>query len=254
MKKTILVALAVILIAISVGVFFVVSNLDSIVKNIIEEQGSKTLDTSVRVASVSISLADATAELNGFRISNPDGFDTDYAMNFGRIAVGLDKASLTSDVIHITSIDVNDAHVMVEQKSTRINLKELLDNVESGSGSTDAGTSDQDTSGKRVVIDRFVMSNPKMDLVGFGDEDQTLDMGDVRINNIGDPSSGASVSDVAKQLLTPVLAEAIKKAARNALKEKVSGETDKLGNRVSKKLGKLFGKDSDDDDDNGDDD
>ena len=185
-------------------------------------------------------------------ISNPDGFDTDYAMHFGRIAVGLDKESLTSDVIHITKIDVNDAHVIAEQKIGRINLKELLGNVESGSGSSDAEASEDDSSGKRVVIDRFVMTNPKMDLVGFGDEDQSLDMGDVRINNIGDPSSGASVSDVAKQLLTPVLAEAIKKAARDALKKKVSGESDKLGERVSKKIGKLLGGDEDDDD--GDDD
>ncbi len=252
MKKTMLVALGVVLVAISVGVFFVVSNLDSIVKNIIEEQGSKTLGTSVRVASVSISLGDGTAELTGFSISNPDGFDTDYAMHFGRIAVGLDKKSLTSDVIHITNIDVNDAHVVAEQKGTRNNLKELLDNVESGSGTSDAEASKEDSSGKRVAIDHFVMTNPKMDVIGFGDEDRTLEMGDVRINNIGDPSSGASPSDIAKQLLTPVLAEAVKKAARDALMEKVSSESDKLGQRVSKKLGKLFGKNGDDDD--GDDD
>ena len=245
MGKKIAITFGVIFVLLIAGVLYVASNLDSIVKDVIEDQGSAALDTPVRVGSVSVALTDGAASISGLRIGNPDGFDSDYAVSLGSISASLDIASLNTDVIRITNVDVADAHIVAEQRGGRLNLKALLDGLPESSGTEEANEADE--SGKQVIIDRFTLTNPTLDLVGFGDYDTTIEMGDVRVNNIGSSTAGAEVADAAQQLLSPILAAAIERAARGALKEKLLGEDGEAEQLIKDKLGELLGRGRDED-------
>ena len=72
--KKILIGLLLILLLISAGAYFVLGNINSIVKNQIEKQGSGALQTQVQVSDVNIQLLDGLGEINGFSIANPEGF------------------------------------------------------------------------------------------------------------------------------------------------------------------------------------
>ena len=57
MAKKILIGVLVIVILIAGGIFYVASNLDGIVKDVVEEQGSKATGTQVTLGNVNVKLS-----------------------------------------------------------------------------------------------------------------------------------------------------------------------------------------------------
>ena len=233
MIKKIGIGIVILLLIVSIGVFYVVSNLDAIVKNVVESQGSSALGVPVTVAGVAIDLKAGRAELSGFEIANPDGFSSDYAMRYGRVVADLDLASLGTEVIKISRVEVNSVHIIAEQTAGKINLDQLLKNVSSSSDDTE---SDEEGADVNLIIEKFTLTQPKMDLIGFDEKDIEIEMGDVTVRNIGDPDSGAGAAEIAQQLFTPVLKKAAEEAAKTALKRKLLGEE----GEAAKKLGDLL--------------
>ena len=69
MNKIILSLFFIVMVAIAAGIYYVMTNLDSLVKDAIETHGSKVTQTAVRVDKVNIKLADGVAGLSGLSIS-----------------------------------------------------------------------------------------------------------------------------------------------------------------------------------------
>ena len=73
------VIVVVLLIAAGVGTWYLLSNLDSIVKAAVEKVGSDVTGTEVTLDNVEISLTSGKGSLLGFRMTNPSGFEADEA-------------------------------------------------------------------------------------------------------------------------------------------------------------------------------
>ena len=99
--------LAVIVIAV-VGFFvYVYSNLDSIVKDAVEEYGPQYTGVSVTLAKVELAPESGQGKLSGLIVGNPQGYQTDAAFKLGSISMNIDLGTITEDTIVIKSIVID---------------------------------------------------------------------------------------------------------------------------------------------------
>ncbi len=229
----------VLVIAIVGAVFYFTSNVDAIVENLIEEQGSAATGTAVRVAGVSIDLREATGSVTGLTVANPEGFGADPAIEFGALQLRLDAGSLFEMPIVVENIDVGEAVLRMEQSGGRNNLQVLLDNLR---GEPPAEPDAQDER-QRVVIERFALSDANASLsIADLDEQRTVDVPDIVLTDIGRKSGGATAAEVARQVLEPVIRRTLQASASEAVKERVR---DEISERAGDVLDRLRGEGGD---------
>ena len=94
MRPAIVIAvLAVIAIAVALGLRSGARRLDGVVAATVERYGGAVTGTDVKVGGVDLALASGRADFAGITIGNPEGYDTDYAVRVGHATVGLDIGS-----------------------------------------------------------------------------------------------------------------------------------------------------------------
>lgn len=215
------------------------SRLDGIVADLIEEHGSAATGTPVRVQGVGIRLNEASGNLSGLTVGNPDGFSGN-AIEMDDFRVTLDPASLASDAIVIPTVDVRGARIALTQLAERNNLNELRRNL-SRLGSSDAESVDDDT---RLIIDRFVLEDAtvSVDLPDF-EERREIALPRIVVTDIGRRSNGATGAEVAKQVLEPIIDRTLTTALRQSVRDRV---TDAIGEATDGVLDGIFGSDEDD--------
>jgi hypothetical protein len=112
--RIILIIVGVLVIGIAGAVYYVMTNLDSIVKGAIEKYGSEAAKTAVRVSSVSIRLTEGKGEISGLTVANPHGFSSPNVFRLGKISVKIDTRSVTSSPIVIDEIHISSPQVVYE--------------------------------------------------------------------------------------------------------------------------------------------
>ena len=208
------------------GFYYVLSNLNSIVASLIEEQGSIATQTPVRVSGVDVRLREASAALAGLSVGNPEGFPGS-AIELGEFSVAMDASSLTGDTIVINDIRVSGARLNVIQQGRNNNLQALLNNLSSGAAEEEAASEE---GGKKLIIDRFTLeaASASVSIPDRG-EMREVELPTIVVRDVGRKSAGATGAEAARQLLEPVIARAMSAAATQSLKDRASEE---IGNAV----------------------
>lgn len=218
--------------------YFLLSNLDDIVKRIVEDVGSQVTRTKVSLESVHIDLKTGTGKLSGLTIANPVGYDSAYALQLDTILVGIDLESLSGPVIVITEATVDGARLIAEQKGEKTNLTELLDKVEAASkrsGAKPAQPQEEDApSDVRLMLENFAFVNTSVTIITEKLGEKTLQLPDVQSGNIGDKETGLTPEQLANELLRSVIRQ-VKKATGDYLEELAK---DKLKDKLKEKLKK----------------
>jgi len=238
MKKGPKIALAVVLpllVIIASGVIYLGTQLDAIVAGLIEEHGSRATGTAVDVAGVRIRLRDASGEIDGLTVANPPGFSGEPAIALGHFAIRLDPSSLSSDTIRLENVTVDGARLHILQQGTANNLRTLLDNL--GSGSSAAGSVDDDGNAKKIIIEQFVLDDARA-LVSLPDrEDQReIDIPRIVLTDIGRAANGATAAAAARQILAPVLRQALRSGAAESLRDKAQDTLDDARDEAMQKV------------------
>jgi len=236
-SKIFLGLLVAIILVVGGGIFYLGSNLDSIVAQVIQDQGSAATGTAVRVEGVSIKLQDASASISGLSVANPAGFSDNPAIEFGSFSINLDSSTLTSDPIIIESITVNSLKLRVEQDGSNNNLRTIMDALPSSSAddSSQAGSD-----APKIIIKRFELNDASADVsIPQLGENRTVDIANIALTNIGQETNGATAAQLAQQILMPVMNAALSSAAVDGVKGKVE---DKISEQTNKLKGKLFEK------------
>jgi hypothetical protein len=232
-----LTVVAVIVIALAGGVYYLGTNLNGLVAGLIEEQGSKATQTPVRVSGVDIRLTDAAASLSGLSVGNPEGFGGN-AIELGDFSVSLDAGTLTSDTIVINDIRVDGARLNVLQKGRSNNLQALLNNLkalQSGDSSEPA------EGGKKIIIDRFTLAGASASVsIPELEEMREVELPTIVVRDIGRQSNGATGAQVARQILEPVVQRALSSAAAQSLKDRASETLGEAAGGLLEGLGKAL--------------
>jgi len=249
--KKLLIALGVLLLVIVGAVFYVGSNLDSIIKTAIETYGSKATQTQVTVADVKIDLQGGSGSISGLNVGNPKGFADPHIFKLGSISTKIDTASLTRNPIIIDQLVISAPQVFYEiDKSGASNLDALKRNLAASSPSTSSSSSADESAGgeeMKMVIRRLVVEGGQagMRIAALGDKQQSVGLPRIELTDIGKKSGGATALEVA-QLLSNTMLKNVKGAVMGAGVQKYLGKSvDELKQNLQKgavdKLGGAMG-------------
>jgi len=161
--KKILIVLA-ILVVLVVGavvalVAYGVSQIDTIAKEAIQRGGTYATQTDTTVETVNVGLTDGTFSMTGFKIANPQGFDTDHFLAMGGTSVKLETASIMSDTIEIPSVALNNIDVILDKGASPANYKQILNSLQRFESGEKPKTAPENKGGKKVVVDSLVLDN-----------------------------------------------------------------------------------------------
>jgi len=241
MKQTskVLLGLVIVLLLVVAGaVWFVYTNLDSLVADVIEREGSAATETDVTVGSVSIDLGAGSAGISRLAVANPEGFSAGAAIALGDFTIELDPLAVTADPLVIERIAVDGARLLVEQQGTRNNLRTILASLERRA----SAEPEPEAEGRKFVIKRFELANAGTTLrVPELGEERSFELPQVVLTDIGRATNGATAAAVAEQVLRPVIETALEQAAAgglgDALRDRLDGAKEKAGRELLDRLG-----------------
>lgn len=203
--------------------------IDKVVKVAVEQVGPEVTGTPVELSDVSLSLLDGNGSLQGLSIGNPEGFSSPTVFQLDDISISLDKESLLSDVVIIHSIDIVAPKVTYETGSNGSNIAALQENIErlTGSGSAES-TSTEST--RKVIIERLSVTQGNIEVVHplLGDKPMAVGLPDIVMTDIGAKSNGATVAEVAEQLLEALSENATVAVLRDSALDKLGIDLEEL--------------------------
>ncbi len=237
MSRTIRIAFGVILIVViatSLLLTLAVVNLDRLVERVIEQTGTQEAGVAVAVDRVHISLKEGSGTISGLTIGNPPGFKSGHAIKIGAATLVLNIESLTGDVIIVDSVVIDGAGINYEQTAAGSNLQTILDNLSSDDASTSSGSAEDSGDEIRVIVRRldFLGATASLQVPALK-QDRSVALPDIRLRDIGTDTGGASASELAEQILRPIIEKSLSAA--------VGASADKFLERGKKKaVEKLF--------------
>ena len=135
MKRALIIGSVVLVIVVAV-VFFLLANLGSIVKTVVEKVGSEATKAKVTLDKADVSVTSSKGTLRGLAVGNPAGFRTDSALKFAEISVDLDVSTVRSDVIVVREIVIGAPRITYEFAAGGSNIETLRKNVQAYAPST----------------------------------------------------------------------------------------------------------------------
>ena len=244
------IALLVILVLIGAGVFYLLSNLNSIVKTAIETYGSKATQASVHLDKVDLKLKEGEGTLEGLHVGNPAGFTTPEAFDLGAISIKLDTNSVTgSGPIVIREIAINGPTVVYEHTQSGSNLQTLQKNVTSYAGASKSAAPAQPASetpgGKerKVIIDELTIRDGQIAITDSMLPGATLQakLPAIHLQDIGKAKGGATPAEIADAVMGALTAAASQVASAEIQKQLTGLATEKAKGALGDKLKGLFG-------------
>lgn len=226
MKKVMLSLVALVVIAIIAGIFYVLTNLDAIVKAAIEKYGSQATQTAVQVDSVRIKLGEGDGTIFGLTVANPKGFELRHAISLGETGLGIELKSIREEPYVINHITVREPRVFFEVNADKkTNLNELKNNLMAGQPSAKQDKpADKTSTEPKLIIRRITFEQGRVDAkVTPLDKDYELKLPNINMTNLGG-SQGATPTELTREILQRLM-----EAAKEAIREKgIDAELDKL--------------------------
>ncbi len=236
MKKVILGFSLVIVIALAVAVYYLLTNLDAIVKAAIEKHGSAATQTAVRVDRVKIILQDGSGTLQGLTVASPKGFAAPNAFSLGQIKTAINLSSLKEEPYIIDEITVRAPQVFLEiNNDKKNNLNELKKKLSVGKP-TDQPEREADQTadaGPRLIIKRILFTDGNLNalVVPLKNKEYQLKLPTITMNNLGG-SKGATSTELATEIIDRLI-----DAAKKELKKSQFGqELERLKGEAKAKL------------------
>ncbi|WP_020675032.1 hypothetical protein [Geopsychrobacter electrodiphilus] len=252
MKKIVLGAVLVLLVSVGVGVYFLLSNLDGIVKSAIETYGSQATQTAVRVDRVKIGLKTGSGAITGLTVGNPQGFKSPEVFFLGEISTQIDLKSLSGDLLVIDHIRVIAPEVFFElNQAGKTNLDQLKQNLAS---STSASSSASKKSGPepKIRIRELLFTDGHIHVkVVPLNKDYDVALPTISMKDLGG-QNGATPTQIADQVVKLLTDQALaevkkqgidqyKKQLEGKVNKRIDAETQKIEQKINDKVGKDVG-------------
>jgi hypothetical protein len=207
MKKLVKWGVLVLVVLVVGAVAIIYFKLNSIVKYVIETQGTEQMKLKTELDSASIGLFAGDVGLDDLKIANPPGFTAPHLFTLDGVDVNAPIQQLRGNPKRIASIVINKPKLVVERSSdNKFNFKAAIDQMPQ---------SEEPTTMKLIIDeltikDAVVVVRPGLNIPGLASE-ITVPIPTVVMKNIGnadDAQNGVAMRDVAQQVLTVLVANA----------------------------------------------
>ena len=209
--KKIVIGLAVLVVLVAGVAFFLLSNLDTLVKSAIVDVGAKLTGTKVSVSSVRIGLSEGAGSIQDLEIANPDGFSSNPAIKLGGISVSLDRAGVMGNPIVIKEVVISAPSVRYELGDKGSNLDRLKQHMASPQASESAAKNQG--ASRKLVIDKLTITKGEVILAAPGLPAANATLGDIVLTNVGSGQGGVDEAQLGEQVLNALLQSAIHSAS-----------------------------------------
>jgi len=244
MKKILLSLTGLVIVTVIGGFLYLYFNLNSLIKEGVEEYAPQYTKTDVTLGGASVSFLSGEGGLSNLAIGNPKGYKSAEALSLGELGVAIDIDTVTDDVIVIHSIDVVAPAISYEYGGNAgSNLQQLVKNIQSSAKSAkDSGKTPAKETGKekKVIIDRLTIRDGRVSiLTPLSDEALLADLPTIEMTQIGRKTGGEHVSEVVKQVMKRVTNAASKVAnvSLDDLKANMKGKIkDKVQDAINDKV------------------
>jgi len=117
---------------VALGAFlYLYMNLNSLIKQGVEEYAPQYTQTNVTLGGASILFLSGSGSLSNLVVANPKGYKAAEALSLGALDIKLDIETINSDVIVINSIDIVAPEITYEPGGKAgSNLQQLAKNVQ----------------------------------------------------------------------------------------------------------------------------
>jgi hypothetical protein len=256
--KKVLVILAVLVLLIAGGVWYLLSGAGNFIRAQIEQQGSHYLATTVSVNSVDLALTEGRMTINALQVKNPAGFS--QADAFSVDSITLDLGEIINEPYIVQTINISAPEVLYEvDASGSGNLLVLKNNLVANLPNTEDEPPAKDGANPLVIVENVTVSKVRLKL-NF----EQLSTGDLNIETkayditlptfnagpIGKPKGMpadqvglAVVNAMLDNIIAAAKSEAKKRIteeAKKKAKEKLDEQKDKLLEKANDKLKGLF--------------
>lgn len=211
MKKILIIGAVLVVAVIAVGVYVLMSSLESVVKAAVEQIGSDATGTRVSLNQVEISPTSGFGALRGFRMTNPEGFAEGDAFKFDEINVTLDITTVFSDPVVIKEVVIDRPEIIYAIGQGTSNVEEIQKNVNDYAGGEGGASGGGGASeGPNLIIENLYMRNGTVTVSAPAMTDETLSapLPEIHLTDIGQEGRGATPGEVARQTMTAVVTSA----------------------------------------------
>lgn len=196
--KKFAIAIAVVIIAIAGGLFWVGSNIDGLIKEGITRYGSEMTQARVSVGQVEI-RRDGSGIIRDLSIGNPQGFKTSHALKVGEIELALDIGSVTQDVVVIRKIAIKSPDVIYEKGEAMTNFDALQKNIAAYLGPADK----KSEGGKKLIVEEFTVRGAKAEASAAFMQGKTVSvpLPDITLHKLGKAKGGIPPGELGQEIV-----------------------------------------------------
>ncbi len=245
MRRRLLGALAVLLLAAALAALWLQRSLDTVARRTLERVGSELLGSEVSVASVDVDLRGARATARGIEVANPRGeglaFSDEPAIRIAEVHVSIDAASLAGDPIALPEVSVRDPFVNLEVTPSEVNLLVLRRNVDRARPAA-ADAAARTGEPRRFAVQRFAFEEGTLraDATAVGRDAHDLRLPKLELRDLGG-AAGGTPGELGKRVLEAFLARILTQVAKDRASELVEHELDALKEKAADALRSILG-------------
>lgn len=221
-------------------IFFLIQNLDAMVKSAIEKYGSEAAGTRVRVQTVRIDLKAGRGSIQGLTVANPTGFSSERIFTLGEIALDLDPTSLTTNLPVVKEIRIDTPTFRYEvnaQAQTNLGaIKQNLKRFSTGRSQTSRPAAEK-SGEKRLRVKRLAIAGGQgtLDLTAVGGQTLTAKMPPVTLTDIGG-RQGLPPDALGEAILSALIKNLEQTAARQGVEQALRGKLGEGAGRLQQEL------------------
>lgn len=230
MLKKLMIAGGVLVVVLVAAVWFLASNLDSLVEKAIETLGPEMTGVSVKVKKVSLALTDGRGTINGLVVGSPKGYKASNTLQLGSIVLAIDPATVTKSVIVIRELTIEAPDMTYEKGPGGSNVEVIQRNVDEyvkktfggGAPAKDKPKQGDASSATRFIIEKLQIRNGKVHMPLVAGKEVDVSLPPANMSDVGKSRGGATGAEIAsiivKQMTDAALASAKRALAQEGTK------------------------------------
>jgi hypothetical protein len=167
----------------------------------------KALQVGVRLESIDLKVIGGKVDLKNMEIDNPKGYKNPTFLKLGHAYIDLDMPTLMSDTVEITTVQLEDINLVIEQNGTTNNLKDILNNLPKSETAKSESKPSEKGAGKNLRIKVLEINNVNVEakllpIPGRADQIKLPPI-NIRLENVGTDEK-IDMSGLIKQIITEI--------------------------------------------------
>lgn len=209
------------------GIYYIYNYYDwqTIVRNLVHQQGTAVVGTNVNIGTIKLSLTDGNGSISDITVANPKGYSQDYIIKLGGVSVSVDKESIVKlaketaqksgskvKTVVINEIRVNKPEVTYELMNlNKNNSDDVMTNIKKNTAANAKQPQKQKKESDvqyNVAIKKVIIADGTAtvaaNLLGAS-QSLSLNLPTITINNLGTEKQGITIEDGLARIFQEIL-------------------------------------------------